>query len=170
MEDNFWSARLNSTRINNYALKQQKNKSAKAIVTIYLNNKGEITQNLRTTAFLYNRICSGILDTNLTEDNISKITDEQINDIFLEIKSNADKNFIRFYESYRRKIDKGYTKEFVCNALSDLKTAYATYRKLNNSSWNLQDSQITENEMTNLYNILTQNKQQNSNSKQKEEK
>lgn len=55
----------------------------------------------------------------------------------------------------------GYTEDFVQNALSDVKVAYSTYRKVNNPDWNLKESQITENEMTNLYNILVPREQDN---------
>lgn len=154
MGDNFASARMESTRINKYLLKQFKNRSSKAFLKIYLNNKGEVTSSLKKAACLYTRAHSGSLDTYITDGSLDKITDEQINEIHEEIKEGVSKNFVKFYESYRRKIDKSYNQDIVDNALGDLKTAYSTYRMANNPLWNLEESQITEDEMTNLYNIL----------------
>lgn len=154
MVDNFTSARMESTRINKYLLKQFKNKSEKSFLTIYINSKGEVTPNLKRVACLYVKAHSSSLDTYITDDSLEKITDEQINEIYGKIRDGASKNFVKFYESYRRKIDKSYNRDIIDNAFGDLRTAYSTYRMANNPLWNLEEEQVTEDEMSNLYNIL----------------
>lgn len=171
MVDNFASARMESTRINKYLLKQFKNKSAKSFLTIYINSKGEVTPSLKKAACLYTRAHSSSLDTFIEDGSPDKITDEQINEIYGKIKDGASKNFVKFYESYRRKIDKSYNQDIIDNAFGDLRTAYSTYRMANNPLWNLEEEQITEAEMANLYNILVPQTGENpSNPISKEEK
>lgn len=170
----FASARMESTIKKNYMLKQLKNKSAKSFLVIYLNSNGEVTKNLKKVACLYKRSHSGISDTNISDEDLEEITDEEINEIYGKIKDGASQNFTKFYESYRRKIDKGYfDQNIVNNAYNDLKTAYSTYRMVNNPLWNLKKEQITEAEMANLYNKLVPQTGENPTnpiSKDKEEK
>ncbi len=154
MEESFTSARMESTRINKYLLKQLKNKSAKAVLEIYMNSKGEITPKLKKATCLYIRAHSGSLDTEITDAALEKITDKEINEVYGKIKNGASENFVKFYESYRRKLDEGYNQDCIDNAFADLKTAYSAYRMANNPLWNLEEEQITQSEMSNLYNIL----------------
>lgn len=152
---NYENYRIEGIRMKNYILKQLKNKSAKSFLVIYLNSNSEVTKNLKKAACLYKRSHSGISDTNISDEDLEEITDEEINEIYGKIKDGASQNFTKFYESYRRKIDKGYfDQNIVNNAYNDLKTAYSTYRMANNPLWNLEETQITEAEMANLYNIL----------------
>lgn len=147
--------RIESIKTKKYMLKQFKNKSAKSFLTIYINSKGEVTENLKKAACLYKRAHSGRLDTNMSNEDLERITDEEINEIHEKIKDRATGNFVKFYESYRRKIDLGYYDQNIANnAFGDLKTAYSTYRMSNNPLWNLEEEKITEGEMSNLYNIL----------------
>lgn len=171
MEESFASARLDSIRINKYLLKHNKNEYKYLFLATYLNSKGEVTENLKKATFLYKRAHMGSLDTHITDTSLEEISDEEINDIYKEIKEGAFRNFIEFYESYRRKIDKSYDQDIIDNAFGDLKTAYSTYRIVNNPLWNLKKEQITEKEMTNLYNILVPQTGENpSNPISKEEK
>lgn len=170
----FASARMESTIKKNYMLKQLKNKSAKSFLVIYLNSNGEVTKNLKKAACLYERAHSGISNTDVTDEALEGITDEQINETYEKIKARASENFIKFYESYRRKIDlKYFDQNIVANSFGDLKTAYSTYRMVNNPLWNLKKEQITEEEMANLYNMLVPQTGENPTnpiSKDKEEK
>lgn len=157
----FLSSRLQSTISSNYELKQLKNETANKFINIYENNKGKITPELKEAACRYDIAHSGILEYQFEQSQFDAITNEKIEEIHKIIKKNAKSNFINFYKSYRRKIEIGYRKEFIDNALKDLKVAYSIYRKSNNPFWNLTSSQITETEMENLYNLFEEIKKDN---------
>ena len=154
----FASARLESIRINKYRIKHLKNKVSRDLIFEFLKSKGELTEKLRLLIAKYEMLKKGILSNDFSDSELGKITSEQLNKIYEEITSNANLNFMRFYDSYMRKIDLKYNQEIIDNSLNDLKIAYSTYRKCQNPSWNLTEGQITESEMKNLYNILSQNK------------
>ena len=156
MEDNFTRARLESQRKKQYMVKCLKNNTTKEFIYRYFQTKDtDNLDDLRKATFAYTEARKGNLDFHLNTLGFINIDDDEINRVLLEIKANSSANFKYFYESYRRKLDRGYTSEFVDNALKDLKVAYQAYRKLQNSQWNLEAGQITEKEMENLYNILT---------------
>lgn len=154
MENTFVSERFEATRKNRYLLKKLKNKYSREFINIYTSYDGEINDKLKKIACLYDIVHKGSLNVHIFDSDMEKMSNEHIQQIYLNIKQNADKNFKYFYESYIRKIEKGYEQEYIQNALDDLKNAYYTYRKVNNPSWNLEDYQITESEIKNLYNIL----------------
>lgn len=164
MEDNFSRARLEGIIRKKYIEKCKKNNTKKDFIYKYYENDNEdYLKNLKIATFKFTQAHSGIVCYDYNQENILRtISEEEINKTFELIKSNSSANFKYFYESYRRKIDKEYSQEFRDNALMDLKTAYQTYRKIQNPSWNLEASQITENEMENLYNILSKTKPVNS--------
>jgi hypothetical protein len=58
MEDNFLSARLESTRVRNYLGKQLKNKSARKFIECYIDSEGELTPDLKKATFMYKRMDS----------------------------------------------------------------------------------------------------------------
>lgn len=157
MEDNFCRARLESTRISKYNSKTSKNITAKEFIEEYIKNE-DYPFSLKKAAFEYRNAQKGIITYCYSDDTISKITQDEIESIYKHIKENCVKQFIAFFESYKRKIDEGYNQEFVDNSFEDLKIAYYTYRKSNNPGWNLTLKQINESEMANLYNILTNTK------------
>lgn len=171
MEDNFTRARLEGIRKNKYMLKHLKNKIAKDFLTVYGEaNKGEINK-LKELTYMYNLLCEGNLNICPSTFDLEKISQSEIQDVYLGIRNIANNNFIYFYESYLRKIEREYEQKYVENALGDLKNAYYIYRKANNSAWNLDENQITKDEMTNLYNILTEKtKNEKVSSKEIEEK
>ncbi len=158
MEDSFSSARMDSTVINNYQLKKLKNINARDFIIEYINSKGEMTERLKLLACRYEKLKKGSLDDYFIDTEINKVELKQLTKIKKEIVENSNNNFIKFYDSYRTKINKGYKKEIIDNSFSDLKTAYFTYRKVRNTSWNLTEDQITAEEMTNLYNLLVSDK------------
>ena len=161
MEDNFTRARLESKRKKQYMVKCLKNNTTKEFIYTYFQVRNtDNLDDLRKATFAYVESRKGNLDFHLNTLGFMNIDNEEINRVLSEIKANSSANFKYFYESYRRKIDKGYTSEFADNALKDLKVAYQTYRKLQNPQWDLESSQITEKEMENLYNILTNTKTQ----------
>ena len=154
MEYDFLGARLNSTRINKYLAKQSMNNSLRKFISLYTSSDDKTTAEIKEAVCMYKELNRGVLQPFINDSDIEKITDDEVEKVFNETKEKSGKNFIYFYQSYRRKIEKGYNEEFVNNAFSDLKTSYYTYRKANNPLWNLTDCQITEGEMKNLYNIL----------------
>ena len=161
MEHDFIGARLNSTRINKYLAKQSKNNSLRNFVFLYTSSDDKTTKEIKEAVCMYKELDRGVLQPFINDSDIEKISDDEVEKVFNEIKEKSGENFIYFYQSYTRKIEKGYNEEFVNNAFSDLKTSYYIYRKVNNPMWDLTDSQITECEMQNLYNILVPMQEKN---------
>ncbi len=161
-ESNFFAARLDSTRQKNYKMKVLKNRTKREFIDQYIDTNGKYTEELVKITSNYKLLKRGIMYTSYPELK----EDVDLNDIistFVEIKKDSEKDFIRFYESYTDKFEKGYTnEEIIKNAYRDLKTAYHTYRKCNTHGWKCPDEFITENEMRNLYQILTKNANKNS--------
>ncbi len=171
MEDNFAEARFEGIRKNRYLLKHLKNKTARIFISTYNDSKKEKTNDLKKLACIYNRLDRGSLSIHIFDTDIEMISENDVEEVYVKIKQNADKNFKCFYESYLRKIEMGYEEEYIQTALEDLKNAYYTYRKASNPSWDLEDYQITENEMKNLYDILIPNSEEKiSDKKELEEK
>ena len=154
MEDNFTAMRSEAIIKNNYSVKQARNKTAKDFIYAYVATDDKGTIEVKKAACLYNLARRGTLNTYISDAALEGLTEEDVTNIYKLAKQNSTENFKKFYESYTRKIEKGYFPEFIENALSDLKVAYSAYRKANNPLWDLQDSQITEAEMKNLYCIL----------------
>lgn len=160
MEDNFASARLNSTIAQKYNMKTAKNNNKKAFIEEYYKAKGNVTDALIEQARIYTIIEKGIFPEEATTKEYYPvpITKELIDEIYKKIKLNSKENYIYFYESWRRKIDQGYYQEIVNSAFEDLKIALATYRKCNNPNWNVQMDYVEEGELKNLYLLLSQTK------------
>lgn len=158
-ESNFASFRLESTRKSIYNLKTQKNFKSRKFIDAYSNE--ELTPELQKATFEYIIAHKGITMYSNPEGAISNITSKEVEQAYQTIQLSALDRFIYFYESYQRKLSK-YSQEYIDNSFQDLKTAYHVYRKLNNVGWDLEDFQISESEMTNLYNILTNTKTTNS--------
>lgn len=154
MSDEFSRARLESTIRKNYMIKSLKNRTAKELVNNYSSSENHATPKMKKIACTFLRLQNSDLSLFFTQSELDRITEVEIKEIYVNIKENSSKNFKYFYESYLRKIKKGYNEEYVENALEDLKNAYQTYRKVNNSFWNLENSQITISEMQNLYNLM----------------
>ena len=171
MENAFVSKRFEGIRRNKYLLKHLKNKTARIFISTYNNSNEEKINDLKKLACVYNRLDRGSLSIHIFDTDIEMISENDVEEVYAKIKENIDKNFKHFYESYLRKIEMKYEQEYVEKAFEDLKNAYYIYRKVNNPSWDLEDYQITEDEMRNLYNILVPNKNESScNKKVLEEK
>lgn len=152
MED-FSRARLESSRKNEYLLKQLENDTAKQFIDNYVKNGGSINLKLQELAFRYLMHHKGSITTYYDKTNFKKVSSDQIKSIYNLIRANSLNRFINFYESYKRKKNK-YDEEYADNAFNDLKKAYYIYRKCNNPIWDGNEERITENEMVNLYNIV----------------
>ena len=165
--DSFLSQRLQSEISKNYELKVLRNTTTLDFINSYIKSSGEITDELREAAFRYIMAQNGIVTQIYTNSNFSRISNETIDNIYRQIQSSALNNFASFYQSYIRKLN-GFAEEFKMNSYRDLKIAYSIYRKSNDNKWNLDFGQITEKEMTNLYNILTNTKNNNGKQQEKE--
>lgn len=152
MED-FSRARLESSRKNEYLLKQLENDTAKQFIDNYVKNGGSINLKLQELAFRYLMHHKGSITTYYDKTNFKKVSSDQIKSIYNLIRANSLNRFINFYESYKRKKNK-YDEEYADNAFNDLKKAYYIYRKCNNPIWDGNEECITENEMVNLYNLV----------------
>ena len=154
----FTAARFESIRINEYQMKVLKNETKRAFIDEYQKSNGEFTEELKKKTMQYKLVMRGIRYTNYP-DLKEEVTYENMINTFLEIKGNSEKDFIKFYDSYTRKLqtefnDEEKGKEITANAYRDLKTAYHTYRKCNTSGWSCPDELVKEVEITNLYNAL----------------
>lgn len=165
--DIFLSERLQSEVSKNYELKVLRNTTTLDFINSYIKSSGEITDELKEAAFRYIMAQNGIVTQLYTNTNFSNITSKTIDNIYKQIQSSAQNNFATFYQSYKRKLN-GFTEEFRMNSYRDLKIAYSIYRKSNNNQWDLDFEQITEKEMTNLYNVLTNSKDNNGNEQEKQ--
>lgn len=157
MEDNFSRARMQSTRNTNYNAKTSKNNIRNEFINAYAKpdyqNEGKIKEIARTFILLER----GIVPESCPDYKID-VSQETIKNIFLKIKETSNDNFIKFYESYLRKIELGYREELVESSLEDTKTAYQTLRKCHLFTWECPEKIITIKEMENLYLLLTRNK------------
>ncbi|MBQ3146038.1 MAG: hypothetical protein IJB90_05790 [Clostridia bacterium] len=73
-----------------------------------------------------------------------KVSDETVNNSIKHATEKASDIFISFYESYKRKIDKGYIKKYCDNAEEDFRKAYKLYCLVNNIE---ENSDITIEEL-----------------------
>ncbi len=165
-EDLFTAARVESVRKKEYKMKVLKNETKRAFIDEYYRTNGEFTEELKKKAIEYKLVKRGI-NFETYPDLKEEIGLKDVISIFVEIKKASEKDFLRFYESYERKLEKDYIneeegKQIISNSYRDLKTAYHTYRKCNTHGWNCPDEYITENEMKNLYLVLTKSKNENS--------
>lgn len=158
-EDNFTRARLESRRASNYTHKTSKNNVARQFVDIYMNPDLQDSTDLQNVANMYLLLEEGIVPSSCTRKS-EKISKRELNEIYVRIKQNATSNFIKFYQSYLRKIEQGYYPEYVESALEDVKTAYHTLRKSNLFDWNCPDEMITTSEMENLYLLISGQKKE----------
>ena len=155
--DAFLNARRESSKKCGYDFKTRKNENKRDFVYEYLKDQKGQQSNIQECAQNFLLIHRGINPENYfcARDIVSQ---ERINSIYDTIKETSDLNFISFYMSYLRKIGYGYNQDFIDSALRDVKIAYSTLRKCNFPDWDCPEESITVNEMENLYNILTQNK------------
>lgn len=122
----FFQARLEGTRKRNYELKQRKlNSALDFIKEYYYSDKNFNSLELKRKANEYFLSSHGIIDYNLPD--LSKFPIERIKNIYNEICQKSGQIFNSFYDSYKRKVDIGYNKEFVDNAFQDLLQAYRLY-------------------------------------------
>ena len=164
-EDNFTRARLESRRADNYRYKTSKNYISKEFIDAYITAEFKKTNELEKIASMYMLAEKGINISSYGDIKI-EVSEKDIRDIYIKINQNADKNFVLFYQSYLRKIEKGYYPEYVESALQDLKTAYHTLRRTNYFEWNCPDQMITVSEMENLYLLISGEKDNSSKSKE----
>ena len=154
MEDNFSKLRMQSTRNTNYTAKTSKNNVKNQFVCEYTKtdykNTGEIKKIARTFLMLE----KGIVPESSLSYRID-ISDKMIPEIFYRIKQGSTNDFIKFYQSYLRKIEFGYNQDIIDSSLKDVKTAYHTLRKSHLGQWECPLSMITIKEMENLYLLLT---------------
>ena len=152
-EDNFTRARLESREASNYEHKMSKNNIARKFVDIY-NSELKATDKIQEVASIYRLLEKGI---NVSSYGATKeqLSSKEIDNIYVRIKQGAEKNFVLFYQSYLRKIERGYYPEYIESALQDLKNAYHTLRRTNYFEWNCPDEMITITEMENLYLLIT---------------
>ena len=163
-EDNFTRARLESRAASNYEHKTSKNNIAREFVDIYSSDLNT-TAKMQEVAGIYTLLEKGI---NVSTYGATKeqLSSKDIDNIYVKIKQGAAKNFVLFYQSYLRKIERGYYPEYIESALQDLKTAYHTLRRTNYFKWNCPDEMITIAEMENLYLIITGEKKVSSANKE----
>ncbi len=91
---------------------------------------GEITDELKIKAQEYFWAQNSI--TCLDDIIPSGVPNSRVINAYNNIKENASTNFIKFYESYMRKIDKNFSEECTNNAVEDMHIAYETYCLANN--------------------------------------
>lgn len=153
IEENFSKAKLESAVASNYDSKVSKNNARRKFIDAYVNSLGKLNDELLEAA----RICimteKGIVVESAPDYKVD-ITEETLNNLYLGIKNRADDNFRYFFESYQRKIERGYDNEHILSALQDLKTAYHTFRKCSILDWECPDEIVNLIEMENLYTIL----------------
>lgn len=105
MEDNFARARLEGLRQNKYLIKKYRNKARKEFLEIYIRSKGEITPDLQKATSVSSRLSLGCLDIDVKESEYKRVTKDEIENLYKKITENADNNFVKFYESYLRKLE-----------------------------------------------------------------
>lgn len=158
--DNFAKARLESIRQSKYNTKTANNNAKRLFVDEYIKAEYKQTETVLKAADICLLLQRGIVVESYPKHDIN-ITNEELEKLFLQIKEGANNNFIKFYQSYLRKIDLGYAEEYRDTAFEDVKTAYHTLRKCSIPGWECPDEIITETEMENLYNILVGTKPNN---------
>lgn len=152
-ENNFAKARLESIRRSKYDTKTANNNAKRLFVDEYIKAEYKPTETVLKVADICLLLKRGIVVESYPKHDIN-ITNEELEKLFLQIKEGTNKNFIKFYQSYLRKIDLGYVQEYRDAAFEDAKIAYHTLRKCSIPGWECPDERITEAEMENLYNLL----------------
>lgn len=154
MEDNFSKIRMQSTRNTNYTAKTSKNNIKNEFVCEYTKTDYKNTVEIKKIARTFLMLEKGIVPESSPSYRID-IPDKMIPEIFSKIKQGSTNDFIKFYQSYLRKIEFGYNQDIVDSSLEDVKTAYHTLRKCHLGQWECPHNMITIKEMENLYLLLT---------------
>ncbi len=152
-ESKFIDARCASESAFKHKCKVDKNENKRAFVDIYIGYKSGNDEGIQKIAKEYLLIKENIVVGSFFGER-PHVSDDKLEEIFIEIKQMSSKDVISLYESYLRKIKLGYHQEYVDSALHDAKTAYHTFRKCRLADWNCPEEMIAVAEMENLYLLL----------------